>query len=107
MADQLFIQRRFKIKEGKYDLSDSLIIPLTEYNALSEGEISSLKEDRFTAFKNYIDNPPVFPQPTDEEILTEIDKQIEILASKRAEVEPRVSNKPSKNATVDYHKGGN
>ena len=101
----LFIQDTFIIEQNGISLSDALILPKSEYEALSPAQVTSLKNARFTAHKERLLNPPVIPQPTNEEVLADIDRQLVELSNRRVEVEEKVSNKPVKNASINYHKG--
>lgn len=135
MADQIFISHRFSKKRSGYpEYSDALVLPIEEYNLLKPEEIEVIKEERVQAFCDRIDNPPVVVEPTDQEVLQAvntqlvelenqkasleekvltseerlalIDAKLAELSEKRVEAESKVVNKPVKDTTVEFHKGG-
>lgn len=100
MEDTIFIQRRFRIIKDGLSLSDALIIPKSEYDGLSEQQISTLKDERFEIHKDHILNPPVIPQPTKAE-------QLLALEQERKDLEYRWSIVEGKEITiVQSVKGG-
>lgn len=87
MPDQLFIQRRFTIQKDDISLSDALIIPKEEYEALSEQEIETLKTERFDNHKYRLEHPPQVVEPTKEEKLEALNTELTELQRKFSEVE--------------------
>lgn len=83
--DQVYIQHRFKIEREGKSYSDALVLPINEYEALSPSEIENLKEERFTNWKEVIENP--IPEPTKEELLAAIDKELSELTARRQAIE--------------------
>ena len=87
MTDSLFIQRRFNIEKDGISLSDALIIPLEEYNTLTENQITTLKDERFTNHKYNLEHPPVVIEPTKTEKLVELESLRKELETKYSQVE--------------------
>jgi len=86
--DQVFIQHRFKISgQDGITLSDALILPIGEYQALTPEQIEALKNERLTNYIEFVKNPPQLPVPTKEELLTAINAQIAELTTRKAEIE--------------------
>jgi hypothetical protein len=90
----LFIQDRFSISRDGQTLQDALVMPLEDYQKLSEAEIEAQKETRFTNWKQMIDNPPVVEEPAPEEKLAQLEKDLasleeqkQVLTAQKVEVE--------------------
>lgn len=56
--DKIFIQHRFTIEENGSSFSDAIVLPIEEYNGLSQEEIETIKSQRHTNWKEIISNPP-------------------------------------------------
>lgn len=72
----LFIQDRFIIIQDGITLSDALVLPKTEYEALSPAQVTSLKNARFIAHKYLLEHPPVPPVYTDQEQLEMVEEEL-------------------------------
>ena len=86
----LFIQDRFIIEKDGISLSDALILPKSEYESLSKGQIETLKQERFQAHKERLENPPIIPEPSKEEVLADVVRQIETLQAQKTELEKEI-----------------
>lgn len=64
MDDQIFIQIRFTIEQDGLVLKDALIMPQSDFNTLTEQQITDMKQARFDAWKLSIQTPP--PDQNDE-----------------------------------------
>lgn len=77
MEDQIIIQHRFtKIDENGNRFADAICLPISEYEKLSEKDIEQMKDERFTNWVDAIKNPPQQPEPTKEEQLAVMDKEL-------------------------------
>lgn len=76
MADQIFVQHRFTLVQNGQSLTDALVLPIGEYNALSAAQITALKQQRFDNWQNLIKNPPAPVEPSKAEKLVTIDKDL-------------------------------
>ena len=83
----LFIQDRFVIEQDGINLSDALILPKSEYESLSKEQIETLKQERFQTHKQRLENPPIIPEPSKEDVLADVVKQIEMLQAQKTELE--------------------
>ena len=81
--DQVIIQHRFTIVKDGISLTDALVLPKADYEALSSEQIETLKEERFQNHKDRIENPPVIPEPTKEEQLASIEKDLASIEEQR------------------------
>lgn len=86
MEDQIFIQHRFKVSKDGLDLQDAIVLPLDEYNVLTKKEIEDIKTERFDNFKETIENPPVKPEPSKEDKIASIDKDLASLDEQKAQL---------------------
>lgn len=77
--DGIFIQDRFSIPDDSSGsiYSDALILPIDEYNALSEKEVTLLKQARFDNWKQALEDAQNQPPPSKEEALADITAEIE------------------------------
>jgi len=87
MNDTIWIQHRFTIEQNGLTLSDALVLPQAEYEALTPQEIETRKTERFTNWKAIIDNPPVQEEPTKEEQLASVEKELASLEEQKIVLE--------------------
>jgi len=81
--DQIKIQIRYSIG----DFNDALYFTPDEWNA--NPDIEAMKKERYEAHLNSIKNPPVRPEPTEEELIEEaknINQQIQELVSRKDDI---------------------
>lgn len=76
MADSIFIQHRFTINRNGVSLTDALVYPKDKYDTLTPQEITALKEERYSKHVERIKNPPKPKEPTKEEQLAAIEKDL-------------------------------
>lgn len=96
--DQIFIQHRFSIERDGNTLQDALVMPLEDYQKLSESDIEAQKEERFTNWQEAIKNPPMVEEPAPEEKIAQIEKD---LASLEEQKQVLMSQKVEAQAMVD------
>lgn len=96
--DQIFIQHRFSVERDGQTLQDALVMPLEDYQKLSEAEIEAQKEERFTNWSEVIKNPVKQPEITKEEQLAQLDKD---LASLEEQKQVLTAQKVEAQAMVD------
>ena len=86
------IMHKFTIERDGNSYTDSLILPEDDYKKLSEAEIEGMKEERYSNWKNMIDNPPQpvelkdLPKEDLEAQAQSIDEQIVSLQAQKAQV---------------------
>jgi len=86
MADQILIQHRFTITKDGQTLSDALVMPVAEYNALSPAQIEVLKQERITNFIKAIADAGKAPKPTKQETLDFLDRDLASLEEQRQNI---------------------
>ena len=64
MSDQIMIQVRFRKSYKDIEFNDALYFTQAEYALKTEDEIDAMKEERFQAWCNIIDNPPIPSEET-------------------------------------------
>lgn len=92
MADQIFVQHRFTIvdKNTGISFSDAIVLPVEEYDALSDKQIEKKKQERFDNWKEVISNPPDPVEVPVEEKIDAIEKQIQELTEQKEQLEQEV-----------------
>lgn len=95
--DQIFVQHRFSIDRDGQTLQDALVMPLEDYQKLSESDIEAQKEERFTNWVEAINNPVQVEEPAPEEKIAQIEKDLasleeqkQVLMSQKVEVQAMV-----------------
>lgn len=83
MSDQIFIQHRFKVERDGLVLDDAITLPIAEYEAMKPEEIESAKEERFANFKEAVTNPPKQEEPTKEEKIASLDRDLASLEEQK------------------------
>ena len=68
MTSEIKIQIKFKIEENGYSFSDALYLTLEQYQTYTQEQIEVLQRERFDAWMDAINNPPVIDQPTEEQL---------------------------------------
>mgnify|MGYP003559726642 CR=1 FL=1 len=96
--DQIFIQHRFTVQRDGQTLQDALVMPLEDYQKLSEAEIEAQKESRFTTWSEAIKNPVKQEEPAPEEKIAQIEKD---LASLEEQKQVLTAQKVEAQAMVD------
>lgn len=69
MADQVFIQVRFKEQTPYGELNDALYFTQAEYATKNQTEIDLIKQTRVDNYVNVIQNTPAAKEPTKQELL--------------------------------------
>lgn len=64
----IFSDDKFVIESGGFRFEDSIVIPIDEYNAQTEGDRQQMKVDRFTIYRDRITHP-VAPE---EDVIPEV-----------------------------------
>lgn len=95
--DQIFVQHRFSIDRDGKTLQDALVMPIEDYQKLSESDIEAQKEERFTNWKQAIENPPKVEEPAPEEKIAQIEKDLasleeqkQVLLSQKMDVQSKI-----------------
>lgn len=95
--DQIFIQHRFTVQRDGQTLQDALVMPLEDYQKLSESDIEAQKEERFTNWSEAIKNPVKQEEPAPEEKIAQIEKDLasleeqkQVLMSQKVEVQSKI-----------------
>ena len=84
MADQIFIQRRFTIKQGDQVLQDAIVLPKEDYDKLTPEEIETTKQQRFNNWQDAINNPPAQPVLSKAEQIAQVNEQLASLDEQKA-----------------------
>lgn len=79
----IYIQDRFTIERDGVTLQDAIVLTKEEYDKLSPEEIEAQKEQRFTNWVDHIKHPPVVPEPSKEEQLAQVEKEIASLEEQK------------------------
>ena len=96
--DQIFIQHRFTVQRDGLTLQDAIVLPKEDYDKLTESDLEAQKEERFTNWSEAIKNPVKQPEPTKEEYLAQLDKDLasleeqkQVLTAQKVEVQAKVA----------------
>ena len=77
--ESVYIQVRFTFKQAGYEYHDALYFTEAEYKSISQKEIDDMKQARFDAWLQVVQNPPLAAVPTLEELEAhklELEKQL-------------------------------
>ena len=77
--ESVYIQVRFTFKQAGYEYHDALYFTEAEYKSLSKGDIDAMKQARFDAWLQVVQNPQSSTPPTLEELEAhklELEKQL-------------------------------
>ena len=85
MPDELFVQHRFRDEATGY--ADAIVLPQSEYEALSEDDIEAIKAERVANWVEAVANPPEPVEPTEDDLRAEaLAVQAEAIEARLAEV---------------------
>lgn len=87
MTEQVFIQHRFTVEKDGKSFSDAIVLPISEYKALSEVQIEQIKNERFDSWEKSVLNPPVVEEIPVEEKISAIEDQIDQLIAQKEALE--------------------
>lgn len=76
MSDQIFIQHRFTVEKDGHVLSDAIVLPKSEYEALQPEEIEVMKTERLDNFVVALTAPKEEVMETKEETIAKIDADL-------------------------------
>jgi len=68
MADQVFVQVRYKMVHEGHEFNDCLYFTEPEYASTTQGKIEDMKQARFDKWVAVIVNPPPAVEPTKEQL---------------------------------------
>jgi hypothetical protein len=94
MADKVMIAVRFTedVEFNKGDVrqySDTLYYTQAEYDALKERDVEMEKQRRITNWKNIVNNPPAYVEPTKEQYEEELARQEEQITALKTTMEAK------------------
>lgn len=95
MEDQVIIQRRFSVEEDKANgvprYQGAIVLPESEYNALTPQQITDLKTQYYNGYAHQIKNPPPPAEepPVEDKIAALVD-QIEDLTAQKEQLEAQM-----------------
>ncbi len=87
MADQIFIQVRFKEQTEAGEYNDALYFTQAEYATKTANDISALKTTRVNNFVTAVKNPPILPPPT----VDELNKVLKSLEDQVLEIKDQIA----------------
>lgn len=87
--DQVYIQDRFTINQNGHSLSDAIVLPIAQYNALTPAQITQMKQDRFNSWLIVINTPP--PVIPINQQLADVDSEIAALTTELSQLSTQQS----------------